>query len=362
MASCFLPPAVIGIVGGGQLGRMLALMALDWGYRVYVYCQHPDEPAVAVAHRAFLHAFTDTEALTAFASVCDVVTCEFEHIEETGLRLLQAQTLLRPQADVFLCTQDRIKEKRFIESCGIPVAPWQPVHSQQTLEATIDAVGLPCLVKTARLGYDGKGQYLIRRRSDQEAGRSLLQTGACVVESQIDFRCELSVIVSRSSQGEVFCYDVSENRHENGILRSSQVPCLASKAVMAQAQTIAKTLAHQLDVVGLLAVELFLTEDDTLYVNELAPRAHNSGHWTMDGCLCSQFEQWLRMICGLPSGAIRRLYDVEMRNVLGDAVVDFRTAIEEPQMRVHLYGKKQARQGRKMGHVNVLGKRLETNG
>ncbi|MBC6444350.1 MAG: 5-(carboxyamino)imidazole ribonucleotide synthase [Alphaproteobacteria bacterium GM202ARS2] len=355
--SVFGPSATLGIVGGGQLGRMLALVALDWGYRVHVLCQHKDEPAACLAHRCFLADFTDEATLRAFAESCAVMTCEFEHVPATALHVLEAHGLLRPKASVMLCAQNRHAEKQAIQEAGFLVAPWQKVTDEKSARDACQVLGYPSIIKTARMGYDGKGQRRLDNDNDLMASAALWQAGTCIIEKKIDFVCELSVVACGSVAGAPLCYEPSRNVHESHILRRSHVPSGVSVALCQQAQRIARQLVQHLEVVGLLAVEMFVTQDETLWVNELAPRAHNSGHWTMDACVSSQFEQWLRMICGLPSGDVRRLYDVTMQNLLGEEVHRFLDDVSHKEKRVHIYGKTQARAQRKMGHVNVLSKR-----
>ncbi len=350
------PGSTLGIIGGGQLGRMTALAAARLGYRSHVWCQRADEPAAQVAAGTTLAAFDDPTAVNAFAAAIDVATLEFENIPLAAATALAALKPLRPGARALEVSQDRRLEKTFINDAGIATAPTRAVTDEASLTAAVAAVGTPAVLKTARLGYDGKGQRRIDQPDDALAAwREIAGPEVpCVVEGWVVFRLEISVIAARGADGTCRCYVPVENRHKNHILDATIAPAAVNAAVAARAQEIAETLARELDLVGLLAVEMFVTEDDDVLVNEVAPRPHNSGHWTLDACGVSQFEQLVRCACGLPLGDPARHSDAVMTNLIGDDADQWPALMAEPGARVHLYGKRETRPGRKMGHVTRL--------
>ncbi len=350
-----LPPgSVIGILGGGQLGRMTALAAAQLGYRCHIYDPQRGGPAAQVAAAETNAAYDDTAVLDAFAEAVDVVTFEFENVPVDTARHLARRVPVRPGPKSLEVAQDRIVEKAFLNEAGVPTAPYAGVETVQELAAALSQIGRPAVLKTVRMGYDGKGQVMIGPDTEPAAAFAAMGSSRGVLEGWIDFEMEISVIVARGLDGAMITYDPSENRHANHILKTSLIPARITPAIATEAQAIAERIATALDLVGLLAVELFLTRDGTLLANEIAPRPHNSGHWTMDACATGQFEQFVRAICGLPLGAVTRHADVTMTNLIGDEVNESFGVLSEPNARLHLYGKDEPRPGRKMGHVNRL--------
>jgi 5-(carboxyamino)imidazole ribonucleotide synthase len=348
------PGATIGILGGGQLGRMTAMAAARLGYRCHVLAPEPESPAADVAAAFTCAAWDDLAALDAFAAAVDVVTLEFENVPVAAAERIARAVPVRPSAAVLAVTQDRIAEKRFVNAAGIATTGWRAVTSPAELGAARDALGGRAVLKTARLGYDGKGQLPVGRAVEPAAAWARLGAGIALAEAVVDFTMELSVITARGGDGRMVSYVPVENRHERHVLRRTIAPAPLDAALAAEAVGIAERLARALEVVGLLAVEMFLAHDGRLLVNELAPRPHNSGHWTIDACAASQFEQLVRAVCGLPLGDPSRLADAVMDNLLGDEVATWPALLAEPGARVHLYGKREARPGRKMGHVTRL--------
>ena len=347
------PGSTIGIVGGGQLGRMLAIAAARLGNDCHIYAPEADPPAARVAARATRAAYDDLAALRAFADTVDVATYEFENLPAEALAGLGDK--LRPGTASLAIAQDRAVEKRFIEANGGTVARWLPVDSEADAAAAEQALGLPLVLKSRRLGYDGKGQAWARKPGTAGAAWDSIGRAPAVAETAVDFAAEFSVILARSATGETAAWDVPLNHHEGGILRRSTVPAGAAiDALASQAVDIAAGLAAALDHIGVLTVEFFATASGPI-VNEIAPRVHNSGHWTIDGAATSQFEQHIRAICGLPLGSTRRLArSVTMDNLIGDDVLAWADVLAEPGAFLHLYGKGDARPGRKMGHVTRL--------
>lgn len=354
------PDATIGILGGGQLGRMLALAAGKLGLKCHVMSPDPASPAFDVVHRTTVADYTDTEALDRFANDVDVVTYEFENIPAETAVFLSARKAVLPNPDVLAITQDRLSEKDFITRLGIDVAPYANVERLADLRAAIDTIGRPSVIKTRRFGYDGKGQMMLRGDaplSDADLSAIWEDLGGqpCVLEGFVPFRCEMSVVAARNAAGQIECFDVTENEHQNHILKVSRVPARISPAAAAEAIEIARKIADALHYVGVFAVELFLVEEngrERVLVNEIAPRVHNSGHWTQDGATVSQFEQHIRAVAGWPLGKPLRHGPTEMINLLGAEAEDYQRYLAEPGASVHLYGKATVREGRKMGHVN----------
>lgn len=354
-----LPGSTIGMLGGGQLGRMFTMAARTLGYRVLVLEPDTHSPAAQFADAHIAAAYDAPAALQAFAQECAVVTTEFENIPAAALSFLGQHCTLHPAATALQVTQDRIAEKAFIRRCGLSPAPFLPVQQASDLQDAAQAgVTYPAILKTARLGYDGKGQVPVQDGSAAVHAFRALGEVPCVLEQRVDLDKELSVIVARNAQGEARCFPLAENLHRHGILHQTIVPARLPPAVAAAAEAAAIRLADALEFVGVLAVEFFLTRQGGLLVNEIAPRTHNSGHYTLDACVTSQFEQQVRMVCGLPFGDTRLLSPVVMVNLLGDlwgsGQPDWLALLSSPNTKLHLYGKQQARPGRKMGHYCVL--------
>ncbi len=351
-----LPPnRTIGIVGGGQLGRMTALAAARLGYRCHILTPEPESPAGQVAAAVTSGEYEDPAALAEFAAAVDVVTFEFENVSAAGLDLLAALKPVRPAPAVLRTSQDRGAEKSFLGGAGVPTAPWRPVASRADLDHAAAALGLPAVLKTTRLGYDGKGQSLIARAAELDAAFASLAPKPLVLEAFVDFACEISVIAARGEDGQAVAFDVALNRHRQHILDLTLAPAPVAEEIAEEARTIALRIAGALDLVGLIAVEMFVTRDGRVLVNEIAPRPHNSGHWTIDACPASQFELFVRAVAGLPLPHPRRHSDAVMKNLVGPEEMAFWPEIlAAPGLIPHLYGKQEARPGRKMGHVTHL--------
>lgn len=347
------PGSTIGILGGGQLGRMLAQAAARMGYHCHIYAPENDPPAAEVAAQFTQGDYTDATKMAAFAKACAVVTYEFENIPFDPVAAIARLAPVRPGTEALRITQDRIFEKEFCNSCGVVTAPWRKVGSVADLEAAIDALGTPLVLKTCRMGYDGKGQVKVTKREDAAEAFAALKSDHLVAEGFVSFKRELSVVLARGLDGSIASWGPVENIHRNHILWRTHAPAVIAPDLAAQAERIAASLAEGLDYVGVLAVELFDCGDRIL-VNEMAPRVHNSGHWTMDAATTSQFEQHIRAICGLPLGSPDRLCDAVMENLIGDEIDAWPRLLAEPATKLHLYGKAEARPGRKMGHVNRL--------
>ncbi|BBK33329.1 5-(carboxyamino)imidazole ribonucleotide synthase [Stella humosa] len=348
------PGATIGILGGGQLGRMLAMAAAALGYRAHVFVPDQDSPTAQVAAAATVAPYDDLDALTRFAAAVDVVTFEFENVPAATAAHLANLRPIHPSPRVLSIAQDRLAEKRFLNGIGVPTAPFREVANLTDLEMALAELGRPAVLKTVRLGYDGKGQTVIRRGDDSAVALRALGGALGVLEGFVDFRMEASVVVARTPTGETAHFVPVENRHVHHILDTTIAPADIPAALAEEAVAIACDIARGLDLVGLLAVEMFVTGDDRILVNELAPRPHNSGHWTMDACRTSQFEQHVRAVCGLPLGSTERHSDAVMKNLIGDEVAGWPGFLADPTAKLHLYGKAEARPGRKMGHVNYL--------
>ena len=349
------PGSTIGILGGGQLGRMTALAAAHLGYRCHIYAPEAGGPAALVSAAETAAAYDDLAALEAFADAVDVVTFEFENVPHESVKLLESRVPVRPNWNTLRVSQDRTVEKGFLDSVGAPVTRFRELHAPEELAEAVAEFGRPAILKTTRLGYDGKGQVLIG--PDTDTGDAWRAMGAAVgiLEGFVDFACEISVIVARGTDGGTAAYVPVENRHARHILDTTTAPADIPGAFAREAVEVAEAIAGALDLVGLLAVEMFVTRDGRLLVNEIAPRPHNSGHWTIDACACSQFEQFVRAVCGLPLGDPERHSDAVMTNLIGDDVAAWEALAAEPGACLHLYGKTEARPGRKMGHVTRLG-------
>lgn len=350
-----LPPgSTIGIIGNGQLGRMTALAAARLGYMCHVFGPDRDSPAEQVAYKATVAQYDDRDALVSFAQACDVVTFEFENIPHESVQLLSEHVDVRPGWNCLHLSQDRLIEKNFINDCGIDTAPFKGVDSLDDLEKAVNELGRPSILKTTRMGYDGKGQALIRPETDLETAYASMSNAPSVLEGFVDFQREISVVVARSACGQWTAFEPAENNHVDGILDTSTVPAHLPDGLIEEAVRIAVTLAEKMGLIGLLAVEMFHTKDDRLIVNEMAPRPHNSGHWTQDACYSDQFEQFVRAVCGLPLGSVERRNDLIMKNLIGFDVEKWPDYLNEPNAKLHLYGKSSTRRGRKMGHVNLV--------
>ena len=348
------PGATIGILGGGQLARMLALAAAPLGLRCHVYSPEKDSCAFDVVHAGTCAKYDDEAALGRFAGAVDVVTYEFENVPARTAAFLARRRPVLPDPQVLETTQDRLVEKNFISTLKIATAPYGPVHSATQLSEGIDITGLPAVLKTRQLGYDGKGQAKIAKGGDPVAAWRSLHNAPCIVEGFIDFEREVSVVAARSRDGKVECFEVTENEHRDHILKTSRVPAKVTPALAREARQIATRIAKAFDYVGVLAVEMFVVRKgsrQSLLVNEIAPRVHNSGHWTIDGATVSQFEQHIRAIAGWPLAAPVRLGRVEMTNLIGGEIEEYVKWLAIPGACLHLYGKGEARPGRKMGHV-----------
>jgi 5-(carboxyamino)imidazole ribonucleotide synthase len=351
------PGDTIGILGGGQLGRMLAMAAARLGLRCQVFSPDPDSPAFDVVLHATCAEYADVEALELFANDVDVITYEFENVPAATAMVLAARRPVLPTQKILETTQDRLIEKDFVKKLGIGTADYADVSSVETLRAAIARIKLPAVIKTRRFGYDGKGQAIIREGDDIGQVWQDLGTRSAILEAFIPFEREISVIAARSADGHVECYDVTENEHRDHILKISRAPADIPEALSAKARGIAEQIASALNYVGVLAVEMFVVQEaggPTVLVNEIAPRVHNSGHWTLDGASISQFEQHIRAIAGWPLGKPVRHGPATMTNLIGDDINDYEQWLTVPGATVHLYGKGPARPARKMGHVTQV--------
>jgi 5-(carboxyamino)imidazole ribonucleotide synthase len=348
------PGGTLGIVGGGQLGRMIALAAARYGLKAHVYCPDPDSPAFAVAARQTRRGYDDEAALIAFADAVDVVTYEFENVPRRTAEILAARKPLRPGVLALATTQDRFEEKSFVARLGIPTAPFRAVGSEADLARALDEIGRPAVLKTRRFGYDGKGQVMIRPETSIADAWRTLRGASCILEGFVPFEREVSVVAARTADGAFAAFDLCANTHRNHILDVTRVPAGVSPQAEREAIGITASIAKALDYVGVLAVEMFLVHEggaEHVIVNEIAPRVHNSGHWTIEGAVTSQFEQHVRAVCGWPLGSPDRLGRVEMHNLIGHDADGWRDILGRAGDHLHLYGKSEARPGRKMGHV-----------
>jgi 5-(carboxyamino)imidazole ribonucleotide synthase len=358
MSRMIEPGAAIGVLGSGQLGRMFAIAARRMGYRVHTYSPDDDTPTGQVADVEVNAAYEDLDRVREFASNVKVVTFEFENVPAATTAAAAERTLVRPRGEVLHVTQNRLREKTFLQQSGFPVAPFRTVRSAEELVAALQEVGCPAVLKTAGWGYDGKGQAKITDPSQAAAAWKGLNTSEGVLEGFVQFEREVSVVAARGADSDFVHYGVIDNRHQNHILDISVAPADIPPAVAKQAVELAREVLEKLDVVGVLCVEFFLTHDHQLIINELAPRPHNSGHLTFDACVTSQFEQQLRAICGLPLGSPEILRPAAMANLLGDLwfphTPNWGKALSIPDVKLNLYGKLAARPGRKMGHLTAM--------
>ncbi len=358
-----LPGNSLGMLGGGQLGRMFTIAARTMGYEVIVLDPDRDSPAGRLATQHITADYADTAALDQLASGCAAVTTEFENVPAASLDSLASHCPVRPGARAVMITQDRIHEKTFLRDNGFPTAPFAVIHSLEDLHAAVETIGTPAILKVSRFGYDGKGQISLRASGDGDSAWASLEGEACVLEQRIPLDIEVSVVLARGLNGEVVTYPIAENIHANGILDVSIVPARIEPVLADKVTTMATQIANKLDYVGVMAVEFFISQGELL-VNEIAPRPHNSGHYTLDACVTDQFEQQVRAVCGLPLGDTRLLSPVVMINMLGNIwhqgqTPDWSKLLDHPNIKLHLYGKKVARPGRKMGHYNVIATTVE---
>lgn len=358
-----LPGVTIGVMGGGQLGRMFAIAARRMGYRVHIFSPEKNGPAAQFSDRATVANYEDEAAVTDFARAIDLLTFEFENIPARTIKWATREQLVRPRGEVLLIAQNRLREKEFLSLGGFPVAPFRRVNSAADLTSALEAVGRPAILKGAAFGYDGKGQQRIDPATNLDAIWAAREDAECVLERVIDFEKEISVVVARGPDGETAVFPVCENIHREHILDVTLAPARVADRVAEAARALACEVARSLDLVGLLAVEMFLQSDGELIINELAPRPHNSGHWTIEGCVTSQFEQHVRAVCGLPLGKTDSLRPAAMVNLLGDVwsqgEPDWAAALAVPNVHLHLYGKREPRVRRKMGHLTALAGTVE---
>ena len=358
-----LPNATLGVLGGGQLGRMFTLAAYSMGYRVVVLDPDPHSPAGLITDQHIKSDYRDHAALQLLGDECAAVTTEFENVPAESMEYLEKFCAVRPNAEAVRIAQDRIREKTFVQDHGLATAAFAAIYEDADIVAAIETLNAPLLMKTASMGYDGKGQIQVNTLAEARTAFEQLGNTACVLEEMIDLEQEISVILARSINGQIAVYPVGENRHVNGILDTTIVPAALDASLGEKAIDMATRLADSINYCGILAVEFFCTRQGELLINELATRPHNSGHYTVDACATSQFEQQVRMMCGLPPGDTHMLSPVIMTNLLGDiwktGEPDWQQVLNESQAHLHLYGKKEARPGRKMGHINCLAENVE---
>ena len=351
MTEPLVPGATIGILGGGQLGRMLSVAAARLGLRTHIFEPGANPPAGDVAHMVTTAAYEDNDALYAFATSVDVVTYEFENIPTLTLDALEDHVTIRPGREALRVSQDRLVEKRFLQELGLQTAPFADVPDMAAFGQALSEIGTPAILKTRRFGYDGKGQVRLTDPTEAKTALADMQGAPAILEGFVEFSHEVSVVAARSLDGSVASFDPGENVHEDGILRTTTVPARLSASQRTDAVLVAAKILNALDYVGVMGVELFVTPQG-LVVNEIAPRVHNSGHWTQNGCVVDQFEQHIRAVAGWPLGDGQRHADVVMENLIGDDIARIPGIMGEANAALHLYGKAEARPGRKMGHVN----------
>lgn len=348
------PGSTIGIIGGGQLGRMISASAALMGYKVHIFTDEKDSPASHVSYKTTVAKYTNKTALKKFAADVDMVTFEFENIPHESVKILESMVPVRPGWNVLYVSQNRIREKDFLNSIGVPTTKYEKVTSAKTLEAAYKKIGPKCILKTTELGYDGKGQAFVDENSNLQKLWRDNKFGTAILEKLVDYKKEISIIIARNENGDSIPYTPAENVHKSGILDTSIVPARIDETVMEDAWEKAHKIADKLNLVGILCVEFFVTSKNTLLVNELAPRPHNSGHWTMDASVTSQFEQHVRAVCGLPLGDTAYHHSAIMKNLIGEDIENWQEFIKDPYTKVHIYGKSEARKGRKMGHITHL--------
>lgn len=351
------PGSTIGILGGGQLGRMLAMAATPLGYKTHIYCPEEDSPAFEMADGYTVADYADKTALKSFATKVDVVTYEFENVPADTAAWISEITLLRPDSIALATAQDRLVEKTFLQNHGIPVAPFMAFQSLADLEMAVATIGLPAVAKTRRFGYDGKGQYMLKHQEDIPAALAAMNGADAILEGFVVFEKEVSSIVARNPDNALASFPLAENVHKNHILDITTVPADVSDSLAIDAKTMAETIITALNYVGVLTVEMFVTNDGAgLVVNEIAPRVHNSGHWSIEGAKTSQFTQHIRAVCGLPLGDVSLVGPSRMKNLLGEEIHAVDVYKNDPTATLHDYGKKEPRAGRKMGHVTWVEK------
>lgn len=355
--------SIIGILGGGQLARMLSLAAAPLGYKTCIYCPADNGPAIDVCHSNFVGAYDDEEKLAQFANKVDVITYEFENIPAATIEFLAKLVTVSPNLKSLQTSQDRIVEKDYLNQVGTQTAPYADVKNAQGLDAAIEKLGLPAMLKTRTMGYDGKGQVLIKTQDDMADAYKLVTDNAqisadknCILEGFVDFDLEISVIITRDADDNVAVFEASENHHKNQILNTATIPANVSITTLNDATLLAINIVKGLDYIGTMGVELFVShgKNNSLIVNEIAPRVHNSGHWTQDACYICQFEQHIRAIVGLPLGTTERHSNVVMQNLIGNDVKQVEKYAKQANTHIHLYGKLDIKDGRKMGHINIL--------
>ena len=351
MTDAIAPGGTVGILGGGQLGRMLAIAAAQLGLKAHIYAPEADPPAGDVAAAVTRGAWDDKAALTAFAAAVDVVTYEFENVPAETADILEPLVPVRPGRKALAVAQDRVEEKSFMNGIGVATAPFAAVDDEASLGMALDAIGAPAILKTRRLGYDGKGQARIMAREDAAGALADMKGAPAVLEGFVSFAREISVIAARAVDGTVAAFDPGENEHEAGILRRTIIPAQSSAATLAAAKDIAARILDALGYVGVIGVEFFETAEGDLLVNEIAPRVHNTGHWTIEACATDQFQQHIKAVCGWALGDPSRHSDAVMENLIGDEAHEWARIAAEAGVALHLYGKAEARPGRKMGHV-----------
>lgn len=345
------PGSTIGILGGGQLGRMTALAAARLGYHATVYAPELESVAGQVTAGHFKGKYDDKAALAKFAKQVDVITYEFENVPERAVTECARHKPVRPGVMPIHYAQHRLREKEFFKSCGIGTAAYQAIRNDNDIAR---ATALPGILKTCTEGYDGKGQARVTSKAELKAAWEKMGRRECILEALVDFLCEVSTIVARGLDGQARCFPIGRNEHRDGILRTTTVPSGLPAGTLAAAERNGLALADKLELVGLVALEMFVTKDGSVLANEMAPRPHNSGHWTLDACATSQFEQLVRAICGLPLGPVDIICPSRMENLIGDEANDWLRYVSDPAARLHLYGKSAPRPGRKMGHVTFL--------
>lgn len=363
MTGAVLPGATVGVMGGGQLGRMFAIAARRMGYRIHVFTPEENSPTGQVADFVTIAAYEDESAIRRFARSVHVITFEFENIPVVTIEWCAREIEVHPAGTILHIAQHRLREKTFLRDSGFPVAPFRPVNSAGELAAALEQIQKPAILKTAAWGYDGKGQQSISARVDIEEIWGARSGDNLVLEQAIDFECEVSAIVARNFAGDMRTFPIAENIHKNHILDITIVPARIATSLEKRAAELAESIAEKLELVGILAVEMFVEKSGELLVNELAPRPHNSGHWSIEGCATSQFEQHLRAVCGLPLGSVDLLKPSAMCNLLGDVwqsgEPNWAAALAEPNVHLHLYGKTEARPRRKMGHLTAVANTCE---